>query len=341
MSTDALTRENYFSTKLLEGVPVVNNGCLSYILPDEGGSFEKFRTYLEGEVEDEETKSLSLGKKVHRFMENPGEFEVAPEDLPGPKVCEIVQKVYREAKEKNSLNVNDLANWNVAIQKAAQEVNYQQNWKGDTIAKKVAEEGQGYFSFLLRADGKVAVTAQERIKIGGMTANLQNSGHTDIMMNPEALKEHPVLFKTSMFPDIPCKVLLDNMVILRNERKVIIDDLKTTGFPISKFMGYSATVPDMSGKPVKQMFSGSFQMFRYYRQLAFYVMGASAYLRQLEEDPEEYQFSANIVAVESEAPYEVERFNISPEWLEAGRMEVFSGMKLVKQYMKIHKLGEF
>lgn len=101
----------------------------------------------------------------------------------------------------------------------------------------------------------------------------------------------------STLGDLPCKSLLDRVMIDHANKKIILVDIKTT--------------VDVYN------FKHSVEEFDYCRQLAYYWLAIHWYFKnELKLNIEEYEYETYIVAVQSHDGYEVRVFKFNPKTIE-------------------------
>ena len=101
----------------------------------------------------------------------------------------------------------------------------------------------------------------------------------------------------STLGDLPCKSLLDKVMIDHTNKKIILVDIKTTADVYN--------------------FKHSIEEFDYCRQLAYYWLAIHWYFKnELKLNIEEYEYETYIIAVQSHDGYEVRVFKFNPETIE-------------------------
>ena len=120
-------------------------------------------------------------------------------------------------------------------------------------------------------------------------------------------------------PDgVPCKSLLDRLVIDHENKEVTLIDLKTTSH-LSDF-------------------KESFKEFKYYRQLSFYWMAIKWYfVNELQKDISEYDLNTYIVAINTGKITEVKVFKIMPRHLDDGLDEIGNIMAILSWHWENDK----
>lgn len=107
--------------------------------------------------------------------------------------------------------------------------------------------------------------------------------HNEFHINWEAIKQN-----------VRCKSLLDRVMFDHVNKKIILIDLKTTSDVYN--------------------FKHSVEEFDYYRQIAFYLCAITWYMmNELNLNPDDYDFEAYIIAIQTNGNYEVRVFNMFNE----------------------------
>lgn len=335
-----MTRDNYFQYGNLDEL-VISNSSMSYINPDEGGSILRFRDYISGQVEYDESKSLERGKLFHRYIEAPKNFVLALENVPSDAVCAVIHKVYQNLSTREELVFSgslSLMSFPTEILKAADELGYGKasNWKSATILSKI-QAADYYFNDLVINSGKIMVDAKTKEILMNLMARFEQNGYlkecfiddwadSGITGPLDIWKEFPILFELD---GLKCKAMLDRIEIDHKHGWAALKDIKTTSTPVSKFMGFKTRVPDKFYSPTLQYNSGPFHWYRIYRQMAFYkkALIASGLIA------EDYKLSIDIVVCETIKPYEVIQYPVNNEWLYAGNTEIAEIFEVIKRSM--------
>ena len=113
---------------------------------------------------------------------------------------------------------------------------YQSRWKPETRINKVVEEGALYFEELKESHGKTILSAEESNVVWKIVMSLQTHKYTERFFkddkNMDIFYQVPIYFMTS---DVPCKALLDMVIVNHTEKKVFPIDIKTLGGFTSEF----------------------------------------------------------------------------------------------------------
>lgn len=348
-----LTRENYYDVGDERNL-VISNSTLGYINPNQGGTFLRFKNYLSKKDERTESLSLERGRLLHTYIENKDEFFVEADNKPSDAICKVVQLLVEEFKDAQDKLIN-ASTMKARILEHCATVDYGQSWNEDTRVNKIVKEGTAYFTHLLENNGKHMISASTRdILMNAITA-LERSPERlyiiDLKSSDAATpygayllgervffkREYPILFELD---GITCKALLDVVHIDFTKKEIMIRDLKTTSQPVAKFMGTTRYV-QQGQEVVMDWNNGSFQNYHYYRQMAFYFEAIRSQLPAEHFDIAQWRFLFIIDVVETCEPYEMQSYQIMPNWVYAGVAEVKGLLRLVKEYIKEEKLDVF
>jgi hypothetical protein len=321
---------NYYSVGSISD-PVISNSSLGAINPDEGGCPQKFVEFYMDRTEEKNSISLERGSLVHLWQEHRENFIVSELEKPTDMMASWVEDVHKMLRSAG------LENYTEDLMIGLGEPYYKSTKDRAKRITKFNDEGMPYLKFLFEADGKIALTSADRDIVEGCVRAIQSHEKAaHLLFRPmeegqERLKELEIYWIASDdIGEIKCKAKLDDVIIDWKNKIAYINDLKTSSKPVSKF-------------------KSSFVNFRYYRQMAFYQQAIYQYLRQngiSYEEFEDWRIEINIVAVDYTKYFNVEVFDLHPEWLNIGRIEYRSLMQRViyhvtnsvwTETMEIHK----
>jgi len=121
--------------------------------------------------------------------------------------------------------------------------------------------------------------------------------------------ELPIYWEEEIIVDdetvvLPCKGLLDRVKESVSNKHVHLIDLKTTSKPVAKF-------------------NSSFEYWRYYRQMAWYLRALSAWLikKYGEEEARTWKVSVTMVVVESYGLHQTMVYDVDSAWTDRGSAE--------------------
>jgi hypothetical protein len=265
--------------------------------------------YLRGEDERKESKALERGSLLHQFAHQPDTFVVEDENKPSDAVCKIVKDVQQSLQERGLQISTNLGEYQDALLISARNIGYGgANWTSATVINKLMEAGASYFKFLVEANGKIMTDSKTRTILEGVTQAMKADQYVKENFLDDVggiIKEWPILFE---YRGIKCKALLDNTWLDLDQKEVEIRDIKSTSQPVSKYYHYK--VYDLHLRDYRTV-GGSFFSYRTYRQLAFYKLAVSYYLREQGYNPDEFKFNYGILACETTEPFELEYHSIS------------------------------
>lgn len=334
-----LTRANYFDYNEHEGQPVVSSSALKYLYPGEGGSIKKFELYMAGKLGKREAPHQRMGSIFHKYAEDKTHFEVSPEVMPEEGVAKIVKATFDSlAPTSKTKNVEFPS---TLIYQMARLVGYQSRWGEEAITRKLLE-GKGYWEFLVKADGKHMLTASQVEKLDGMTLSINSVPHLyEQLYKQGALHEVPILWKNREY-GIWCKALIDwvsfRQAFGEGTKVVRFLDFKTTSKPVGVFeKGERADFNYVTGQVETFSYPGSLYNYRYYRQSAFYHQAISELLIQM--NMKYVVVDANIIAIETVAPYESAYVSVRDSAMAVGRIEVNDSLAVL--YNSIQKKKKF
>lgn len=298
-----MSDEEYFSDKYKD---YISNSKLGLLNPAQGGSIEKYHAGYASSY----SESFELGSVVHQLILQPGEFRVSPLDKPSGKLGLFILEVL-EARKKG-LKITE------AIDKAKIKADYYANSLSPTRIRTAMKTGLQFYLCKARNDRNrymddnlIYVSERIREKYLKCMESLRNNSDLMNKLNPEYLlepnevyNEYAILCEIGVTLDdgsyhkLKIKGKLDNFTIDYETQRVTLNDLKTTGRPVSYFMGnYIYETDSLSGEKVERWINGSFQKYHYHRQIALYLWLLSAAMKHLKGIT--YELHANMLLVET------------------------------------------
>ena len=258
----------------------ISNSSLSYINPEQGGSPRKFKDYIVGNSNNISSPSLYAGTTIHQYFLEPETFIVSDVDRPSDTIVRIIDKVYQVTRGELNTDINSHQDY---ILGSAKEFAYGQSWKPETLLKKIIDQGEEYYNFLHRADGKICIDQ----KMAAMLANIKesvnnNAGVKKLLFDTPGVNEEDVYWG----PNEIYKSKID-----RYTSNALID-LKTTSKPLASFRS-------------------SFDFYHYDRQLAFYKDALEWIGKPVER--------CYIIAIETTGYNQVRIFEVGEKLIEQGR----------------------
>lgn len=249
---------------------------------------------------------LDKGTMIHEYILQPEEFwkDYIILDFAVPKVKQQkdLLEFYANAKMVDPLASEDdilLMSYNSAysnnksIDKRIQE------------AKELVETYQNYIEYFRNKDSKKVISFVDLNMLKTIKKNMEDHKKAnELLFNyPETFEVHNEFHINWEYPnasslgDLPCKSLLDRVMIDHTNKKIILVDIKTTADVYN--------------------FKHSVEEFDYCRQLAYYWLAIHWYFKnELKLNIEEYEYETYIVAVQSHDGYEVRVFKFNSKAIE-------------------------
>lgn len=350
---------NYFEKKnLIEDLRYtvnpniyINNSILSAINPDQGGSPKKFVKEVNDNKEENNSKSLSLGRLIHKYIESPEDFIVADFDMPNSekKLAYLNSlkfegiKTEEEVSEAMMIRIGSQSGYKIERNKA------DTAWNGLSYLK-FDENDKKYLDYLWNSKGKLAVTAKENEQLSRMKNSLNNHkkvsealfssiiniGSFQYIENEDfrRYKELAIYWQETMGDRIiNKKALIDNMLVFPKLNSIIKYDLKSSSNSI-----YSFSSDDL--------YKGTFESWRMYRQIAHYdeaienlYMNPTAYA--ITVDGRELRpygktlptIQNNIIPIETFGDYLTAIIPVTEDWILHGKREVKSLVERIVWHM--------
>lgn len=249
---------------------------------------------------------LDKGTMIHEYILQPEEFwkDYIILDFAVPKVKQQkdLLEFYANAKMVDPLASEDdilLMSYNSAysnnksIDKRIQE------------AKELVELYQNYIEYFKNKDSKKVISFADLNMLKAIKKNMEDHKKANELLfkYPETFEVHNEFHINWEYPnastlgDLPCKSLLDRVMIDHTNKKIILVDIKTTADVYN--------------------FKHSVEEFDYCRQLAYYWLAIHWYFKnELKLNIEEYEYETYIVAVQSHDGYEVRVFKFNSKAIE-------------------------
>lgn len=249
---------------------------------------------------------LDKGTMIHEYILQPEEFwkDYIILDFAVPKVKQQkdLLEFYANAKMVDPLASEDdilLMSYNSAysnnksIDKRIQE------------ARELVETYQNYIEYFRNKDSKKVISFADLNMLKTIKKNMEDHKKANELLfkYPETFEVHNEFHINWEYPnastlgDLPCKSLLDRVMIDHTNKKIILVDIKTTADVYN--------------------FKHSIEEFDYCRQLAYYWLAIHWYFKnELKLNIEEYEYETYIVAVQSHDGYEVRVFKFNSKAIE-------------------------
>lgn len=172
-------------------------------------------------------------------------------------------------------------------------------------ARELVETYQNYIEYFRNKDSKKVISFADLNMLKTIKKNMEDHKKANELLfkYPETFEVHNEFHINWEYPnastlgDLPCKSLLDRVMIDHTNKKIILVDIKTTADVYN--------------------FKHSIEEFDYCRQLAYYWLAIHWYFKnELKLNIEEYEYETYIVAVQSHDGYEVRVFKFNPKTIE-------------------------
>lgn len=304
-------------------IDAISNSKLSLINKAQGGSAILFKNGFDEEKKYK--KSLEMGTNIHLGLLEPDKFCTMKNNKPSGKLGDIIDDVYALRKQQYKLRDS--------IDLAVENHTYQPNWKPEKKVSKVVMDGLPYYLELVNTEDKIRMTKDVKERVDKcllsvrsneeasmlLRLNFRDANYEDVILWNEIVPTDALWYNGEEKYDdfhlnLRCKAKIDCWYVDHKDRSINLIDVKTTSKPLVKFGGYyDIDFSDGSSK----FHNGSFQSYRYYRQIAFYKRAIESKLIDLED----YVFNCFIVVVETTSPYLTGIYRVSEKWLEGGKQE--------------------
>lgn len=311
-----MTDEEYFSEKYSD---YISNSKLGLIDPDREGSLEKFKAGFKGGY----SEAFELGGAIHSMLLQPGEYYIPEIRKPSGKLGVFVEKFYELRQQGENISNS--------ISKASELADY---YKGKLSEKRLATAIRESIKFYLdrihfkKELDKTPLFLSEAMAFKYekcMYSISENSKFKEILY-PEGLlepveyfNEYAILCEVKISGDInkviKVKAKLDNFTVNHETNTITLNDLKSTGRPANYFMGNMIT--DEFGKKI--WIEGSFEKFKYYRQVGMYLWLLQAAMKN--KGLNDFKYRTNILIVETIPNFNTKVCNISKKWVDKGLKE--------------------
>lgn len=252
------------------------------------------KNMLDGKEEGISAKHLDKGTMIHMYLLQPEEFwdNYIILDYEKPKSSQQIAFCEAFVQSIDLLKDDKLV-------RAYTTAYTCKDLSTDVILKKAEElydKLKDYIEYLEKKETKTVISFADLTMLKRIKENIDNHKKAN-----ELLTNQPGLECNNEFHinweydkvDVSCKSLLDRVKIDHCNRKITLIDLKTTADVYN--------------------FKHSVEEYDYYRQIAFYILALTWYLKDEGYDIEEYDLEAYIVAIQSNGNNEVRVFNMLNE----------------------------
>lgn len=268
-----------------------------------------FRNMLDGKEEGLKLPQLEKGTMIHEYILQPDEFwndyVILEYDVPKVKQQKEFCDWYATFKATDPLEDEDKILLN-AYNKA-----YSNKLSDDSklaIAKDFIQRYDEYIKSKSLNNTKKAISFADLNMLKTIKSNIEKHKKANkLLTDTPGVESHNEFHINWTFPIktdslkmdenkiwyAPCKSLLDRCIFDHVNKKIILIDLKTTSDVYN--------------------FKHSVEEFDYYRQIAYYLLAITWYMKDQDIDISDYDCEAYIIAIQTNGNYEVRVFNIFNE----------------------------
>jgi hypothetical protein len=259
-----------------------------------------FKRFLDKEIDQLEKSYFAKGKQIHMAILEPKLFKKNYTHLDFETPSSAQQKQFCE----DYIQTNDLT--------LAYKNNYKTTVKDEKIlelANELKDKLSKYVEYLQkRKQFKDILSNSDWERIKDLKENCQKHKKAkellfeDDLDTRTILNEFVIMWEHPVYK-LPCKSMIDRLIIDHNNKKVTLIDLKTAN-----------TFND---------FKGRCNEFSYFRQMAFYWLAVNWYfVNELKLNFDEYTKETYIVALKTVDDPEVKVYNINEQYLKDGWLEL-------------------
>lgn len=306
-----MSDEEYFGPKYAD---YTSNSRLKLINPEKGGSPSKYKTGFK--IKND--RSLILGSAVHAGLLSPDEYTLAPDlKKPTAKLGLVIDKI-KEYRDR-SYKIID------AVNAACSEVDYYKGNINNNKLHKIISEGLYYYLNIPTDKNVIVLPAGARETCINCVNNLKSNKAIMDLITPKNLfgdyiESHN---EDAFFINFNCshkdkscvikfKMKADNWSIDVDDKRLTLNDLKTTSSPVEKFM------------------AGSFLTFSYYMQFFIYGYILSKYCeRAYGYNKEEWTIDYNVIVVGTRGSNETAIYKVFDAFIKEGHKEFCKLLKMV------------
>lgn len=330
-----MTDDEYFAEK-----DYISNSKLSLINPDEDGSFEKF----ERGIKSEYSESFALGSVVHAMLLQPDYYIISDINKPSGKLGLFAEEVYK--LRSTGLPLRE------AIYAASNIADYYSNKLSGARLKTAIKNSLSFYLQRMKYEEDpekqtIFVCEAIRYKYNQCMLNIKDSSSKIIetlypqgLLNPDEFYNEFAIFcevdyidtETGEITRLKLKGKLDNFTINHETETITLNDLKTTGKPVSYFMGNHVKTKTVTGEEVEVWYNGSFQYYHYYRQMAMYLWILQAAAKEILGIS--YKPKSNMLVVETIPEFKSKIYPLNGRHIKYGLDELKNLLTLVVKWMQ-------
>lgn len=313
-----MTDAEYFSDQYKD---YISNSKLGLFNVDEGGSPEKFNSGFK----ESYSESFELGTAVHAMLLQAKDYHIANINKPSGKLGVFAMEVYKLRQQ--NFKIYD------SIKQASINADYYAKQFSATRIKTAIKNSLDFYLKRMKFQGEVDketifLSAATQDKFDECMANIYSSKLINtlypegLLSLPEYFNEYAVLCEVDIvFEDktvrVKLKGKLDNFTLDHESETVTLNDLKTTSKPIDYFMGNYVKSKENPDEEI--WYNGSFQKYRYYRQVGMYLWLLQLALQEL--FGYKYKSKVNMLVIETVPNYKSKVYSVNGKYITAGLKE--------------------
>ena len=243
----------------------------------------RFKRFINGELVEEPTSYFTFGEAVHMYLLEPERFkkDVMVLEYTVPKTSQqkgFIEK-FVELRE-NKVKTKEAL-------KQAFESYYKPNKNWEARATEIFNNFKPYIKYLKYVKNKLIISPKIEEKIKSIAEEVK--GHqiaSKLLLDPSIVADNTLRFNELVilweWKGIPCKSMIDRLLIDKEKKLISVVDIKTT----SNFMDFKSSI----------------DKYHYDRQLIFYSWAVYHDIEKIagitKEELEEYDIEFIIVAID-------------------------------------------
>lgn len=271
----------------------ISNSAIGWFLK-KGPRF--YRDMIDGKEEGLKLPQLERGTMIHEYILQPEDFwnDYVILDYEVPKVKQ--QKDFCEIYANSLELIED--DKKIAAYKSA----YSNSKSSETVLKEATELCNRYADYIealqSKKDNRKVISFADLNMLKNIKNNIDNHKKAKELLEDipgvESHNEFHINWELPVDDWIaPCKSLLDRCIFDHINKKITLIDLKTTSDVYN--------------------FKHSVEEFDYYRQITYYLLAISWYMKDQEIDISDYDCEAYIIAIQTNSNNEIRVFNMFNE----------------------------
>jgi len=272
-------------------------------------SVRKFKKFIDGDYKEENTSYYDIGTAVHMAILEPERYEVEvvamdytiPKSTKQKKFCEDFIEFRKQKKKVVTSYLEAYANNYITTKN-------KEKWMPK--AEALYKEMKPYIKYLVTSPNKLVISTKIRDNIKDIKEGIKvHQMASKLLLDPFIVDDGTLRFNELQilweWKGVPCKSMLDRLLVDKENKKISIVDVKTTS-NISEF-------------------KESFKKYGYARQLAFYSLALYAKIEEItgikKEELEDYQLEFLIVAIDKNST-EIRVFPVKQETANTALSEI-------------------